>query len=63
MLLGTYHFLDMAPKGRDEEGLAFSMAWVRHHDKYNEGYFVDPKQLYKQPDKKSESCCGEEHHS
>lgn len=52
MFLGTYHFLDIVPKGRDEEGLAHSMAWVRHHDKYDEGYFVDPMQLYKQPEKK-----------
>jgi predicted dithiol-disulfide oxidoreductase (DUF899 family) len=22
------------PKGRDEDGLAFSMSWVRHHDRY-----------------------------
>jgi predicted dithiol-disulfide oxidoreductase (DUF899 family) len=22
------------PKGRDEAGLPFTMAWVRHHDKY-----------------------------
>jgi predicted dithiol-disulfide oxidoreductase (DUF899 family) len=53
MFLGTYHFLDIVPKGRDEDALAHSMAWVRHHDKYNEGYFVDPMQLYKQPEKKS----------
>ena len=31
-LVGTYQFLDLVPKGRDEDGLAFSMAWVRHHD-------------------------------
>src|ERR1700758_2155494 len=29
ILLGTYHFLDLAPKGRDEDALAWSMAWVR----------------------------------
>lgn len=34
LLLGAYNFLDMTPKGRDEEGLAFTMSWVRHHDKY-----------------------------
>jgi predicted dithiol-disulfide oxidoreductase (DUF899 family) len=34
MLVGTYNFLDLTPKGRDEEGLAHTMAWVRHHDKY-----------------------------
>ena len=34
MLLGVYNFLDMVPKGRDEDGLPYTMAWVRHHDKY-----------------------------
>jgi hypothetical protein len=40
ILLGAYNFLDMTPKGRDEDGLAFSMAWVRHHDRYEDGYQV-----------------------
>ena len=34
MLIGAYHFLDLVPKGRDEEDLAWPMAWIRHHDKY-----------------------------
>jgi predicted dithiol-disulfide oxidoreductase (DUF899 family) len=34
VLNGTYHLLDMTSKGRDEDGLPFSMAWVRRHDKY-----------------------------
>src|SRR6185312_699289 len=34
MFIGAYHFLDVAPKGRNEEGLKHGMAWVRHHDKY-----------------------------
>jgi predicted dithiol-disulfide oxidoreductase (DUF899 family) len=54
MLIGSYHFLDLAPKGRDEEGLAWSMAWVRHHDRY-EGAVVDTKASYREP--KSGSCC------
>lgn len=33
-LIGAYNWLDIAPKGRDEDGLEFTMAWVRHHDKY-----------------------------
>jgi predicted dithiol-disulfide oxidoreductase (DUF899 family) len=33
-LVGTYQLLDLVPKGRDEDGLAFTMSWVRHHDKY-----------------------------
>jgi predicted dithiol-disulfide oxidoreductase (DUF899 family) len=54
MLIGTYHFLDMVPKGRDEDGLNFSMAWVRHHDRY-EGATVDTKASYQEP--KTASCC------
>ncbi len=61
ILVGTYSFLDHAPKGRDEEGLAHSMAWVRHHDKYNDGYIVDAAALYVQPKSVNGSCCGEEH--
>jgi predicted dithiol-disulfide oxidoreductase (DUF899 family) len=34
MLNGAYHFLDLTPKGRDEAGLPWSMAWVRRHDRY-----------------------------
>jgi predicted dithiol-disulfide oxidoreductase (DUF899 family) len=34
ILVGAYNFLDMAPKGRDEAGLPWSMAWVRRHDEY-----------------------------
>lgn len=34
MLNGAYHYLDLVPKGRDEDGLDYPMAWVRHHDKY-----------------------------
>ncbi|HMD43604.1 MAG TPA: thioredoxin family protein [Candidatus Acidoferrum sp.] len=36
ILVGTYNWLDIVPKGRDEQGLAHTMAWVRHHDKYDE---------------------------
>jgi predicted dithiol-disulfide oxidoreductase (DUF899 family) len=32
--IGTYQFLDLVPKGRNEHGLPFPMAWVRHHDRY-----------------------------
>ena len=34
ILIGTYNFLDFAPKGRDEAGLPYTMAWVRRHDEY-----------------------------
>ena len=29
MVNGAYHFLDLTPKGRDEAGLPYTMAWVR----------------------------------
>ncbi len=35
MLNGAYHLLDLVPKGRDEAGLPSSMAWLRHHDRYD----------------------------
>lgn len=34
MLNGAYHYLDLAPKGRDEDGLEFTMQWLRRHDQY-----------------------------
>ena len=34
---GAYHFLDLVPKGRDEDGLEYNMAWVRLHDMYEPG--------------------------
>ena len=37
ILIGAYNFLELAPKGRDEAGLSYGMAWVRHHDKYEAG--------------------------
>jgi predicted dithiol-disulfide oxidoreductase (DUF899 family) len=40
--MGSYMYLDLLPKGRDEDGLAFPMAWVRHHDRYGADHVVDP---------------------
>lgn len=34
ILLSAYNFLDLAPKGRDEAALPWTMAWVRRHDEY-----------------------------
>jgi predicted dithiol-disulfide oxidoreductase (DUF899 family) len=56
ILVGTYNLLDLVPKGRDEDGLSFSMAWVRHHDRYEHDYLVDSTQGYIQP-KTSHACC------
>jgi hypothetical protein len=38
--------LDLAPKGRDEDHLPFSMQWVRHHDRYGTDIFLDPNKPY-----------------
>lgn len=59
-LLGTYHLLDLTPMGRDEENLAHSMAWVRHHDRYDDNYKVDPKEGYEPPrGSLFRPCCSE----
>jgi len=39
IFLTAYHLLDVAPKGRNEEG---GMDWVRHHDRYGTGESVPP---------------------
>ncbi len=33
-LIGTYNYLDLVPKGRDEASLKYGMEWLKHHDKY-----------------------------
>jgi predicted dithiol-disulfide oxidoreductase (DUF899 family) len=57
ILLGVYNFLDMAPKGRDEDTLEFPMAWVRHHDRYPQDAVA--KQLTPE-NNGSASCCSHE---
>ncbi len=44
ILVGTYNWLDLTPKGRDEAELPWTMAWVRRHDEYD--------------DDEQQSCCG-----
>lgn len=34
MMMHTYRFLDITPRGRHEDGLPYTMAWVKHHDRY-----------------------------
>jgi len=34
LLNAAYQYLDLVPKGRDEDGFDFAMAWVRRHDQY-----------------------------
>ena len=65
ILVGTYNLLDMTAKGRDEGELAFGMAWVRHHDRYDEQYVVDKNAVYAPPKAASAdpACCSGEHRS
>jgi len=51
LLVGAYNYLDLVPRGRDEDGLPFTMEWVRHHDRYGEE--GTPSLLAK----RSDSCC------
>jgi predicted dithiol-disulfide oxidoreductase (DUF899 family) len=37
LLIGTYNYLDLMPKGRNEEG--DFKGWVRRHDEYERGTF------------------------
>lgn len=37
VMMGAYQMMDLVPKGRDESNPAFTMEWVRHHDRYEPG--------------------------
>jgi len=58
ILINTYNFLDLVPKGRDENG--HGMSWTRHHDRYQQGYFAAPARKQEQS---KPSCCSGEGHS
>ena len=45
-VVNTYNYLDLVPKGRDEDALPFTMSWVRHHDRYADGYLADADKPY-----------------
>ncbi len=56
-VLGAYMWLDITPKGRNETGPHFTLAdWVRHHDRYDAGGYVDQTGGYIAPQKEG-SCC------
>jgi predicted dithiol-disulfide oxidoreductase (DUF899 family) len=44
--INTYNYLDLVPKGRDEGSLPFTMAWLRHHDRYDSGRLADADRPY-----------------
>ena len=57
VMLGTYNFLDLVPKGRDENGPTFGlMDWVRHHDRYDDAGLVEATGQ-NVLSKDSEPCC------
>ncbi len=35
MFITAYHYLDIVPKGRDEDELSYTMEWLRRHDEYD----------------------------
>ena len=35
MFITAYHYLDIVPKGRDEDELSYTMEWLRLHDEYD----------------------------
>jgi predicted dithiol-disulfide oxidoreductase (DUF899 family) len=39
--LTAYRYIDITPRGRDEEQTG-GMGWLRHHDRYDDAGFVDP---------------------
>lgn len=36
MLNGAYHYMDLTPRGRDEDDLPYTMAWLRRSDEYED---------------------------
>jgi predicted dithiol-disulfide oxidoreductase (DUF899 family) len=57
--VGTYMFLDLTPKGRNETGPRHNLTdWVRHHDRYGAGGHVDHHGRYQAP-QASKPCCHE----
>jgi predicted dithiol-disulfide oxidoreductase (DUF899 family) len=56
MHLGTYHYLDITPKGREETVRGNMTDWVRHHDRYARGGSVDSTGRYVVPED-TDPCC------
>uniref|UniRef100_UPI00313ABA42 DUF899 domain-containing protein n=1 Tax=Pseudoduganella sp. OTU4001 TaxID=3043854 RepID=UPI00313ABA42 len=36
VMMHTYRLLDLTPLGRNEDALPYTMAWVKHHDRYQQ---------------------------
>lgn len=57
--LTTYFYLDLTPKGRNENGPGFNLGdWVRHHDRYGASGVVDGGGRYHA--KEEGECCRKE---
>jgi predicted dithiol-disulfide oxidoreductase (DUF899 family) len=54
-VMSTYMLLDLTPKGRNEGDVGNLTAWVRHHDRYGAGGYVDSTGRYVPP--ADGSCC------
>jgi predicted dithiol-disulfide oxidoreductase (DUF899 family) len=59
-LIGTYMFLDLTPKGRNETGRGNLTDWVRHHDRYGADGHVDETGRFVAGAAPAGSCCGRE---
>ncbi len=58
-VLGTYMLLDLTPNGRNENGPNYNMTdWVRHHDRYGDGGYVDSTGRYRE--NAGAGCCHSE---
>jgi predicted dithiol-disulfide oxidoreductase (DUF899 family) len=59
-VVSAYMLLDITPKGRNETGPNGNLSdWVRHHDRYGAGGFVDTTGRYREL-KSAQPCCHEE---
>ena len=59
LLVGAYMYLDLTPKGRNETGPRHNLTdWVRHHDRYGVGGFVDAQGRYVSNPGKA-GCCSD----
>jgi predicted dithiol-disulfide oxidoreductase (DUF899 family) len=58
IFLGAYNYLDITPKGRNENGPNYSLAdWVRHHDRYDADGSVHRSGRFVAADLKSARGC------
>ncbi|WP_216841122.1 thioredoxin family protein [Acidobacterium sp. S8] len=62
MFVGAYMYLDITPKGRNENGPRYNLTdWVRHHDRYEAGGSVNEQGRYvAAPKKMACGCEGDE---